>query len=357
MAEDNGAIPYLYKHKWPIAVAFMIILTLAVVVFFAMPLLDGIIFGIFFAYVTRPIKSFLSKYTRFAPIIATSCIVLPVLAIFLLTAIEIKKQAVWLSTHQDEAVAQFNATLASLNLPAGVTSQINNILDNLTGYVVAFVSAIPVGATFTSLLLFATNALVSIFVCYYLLKDGSIVTEIASRLTPARFKPATDFFVTEADRILSGIYTGTFYTALFVAMMSAVIFFIFGIPQLILLTAFVFIAAMVPILSGMMVYIPLAIYLYIARSPLIAAIFFVSALVLVYVPPDFILRPYLINRVSNIHPLLIILSFVGGGLAGGISGFFAAPLVMGLLVAVYRTYVKFGEKGEESKPDTSAGSQ
>ena len=257
MAEDNGAIPYMYRHKWPIAVAFMIILTLAVVVFFAMPLLDGIIFGIFFAYVTRPIKSFLSKYTRFAPIIATSCIVLPVLAIFLLTAIEIKKQAVWLSTHQDEAVAQFNATLASLNLPAGVTSQINNILDNLTGYVVVIVSAIPVGATFTSLLLFATNALVSIFVCYYLLKDGNIVTEIASRLTPARFKPATDFFVTEADRILSGIYTGTFYTALFVAMMSAVIFFIFGIPQLILLTAFVFIAAMVPILSGMMVYIPL----------------------------------------------------------------------------------------------------
>ncbi len=39
-------------------------------------------------------------------------------------------------------------------------------------------------------------------------------------------------------------------------MMSAVIFFIFGIPQLILFTAFVFIAAMVPILSGMMVFLP-----------------------------------------------------------------------------------------------------
>ncbi len=99
-------------------------------------------------------------------------------------------------------------------------------------------------------------------------------------------------------------------------------------------------------------------YLYVDRSPADRGDLLVSsALVFVYVPPDFILRPYLINRASNVHPLLIILSFVGGGLAGGISGFFAAPLVVGLLVAVYRTYVKFGEKEEESTPDAPAGSQ
>ena len=357
MVEDNGAIPYLYKHRWPIAVAFLIILVIAAVVFFMQPLLDGIIFGIFFAYVTRPIKNFLSKYTRYAPHIATSCVLLPVIVIFVVTAIELKNQVQWLSVHSDEVIKGMNDTLASLNLPAGVIDQVNNVLANLTNYVIAFASTIPVGATFTSILLFATNALVSIFVCYYLLKDGNIVTEIASRLTPVRFKPAMDFFVTEADRILSGIYTGTFYTAFFVAMMSAVLFFLFGIPHLILFTAFVFIAAMVPILSGMMVFLPLTLYMYVYRDPLTAALFLASALVFVYVPPDFILRPYLINRASNVHPLLIILSFVGGGLAGGISGFFAAPLVVGLLVAVYRTYVKFGEKEEKSTPEAPAGSQ
>ncbi len=70
------------------------------------PLLDGIIFGIFFAYVTRPIKNFLSKYTRFAPLIATSCIVLPVLVIFLLTAIELKNQVRLAVCPQDEVIAQ-----------------------------------------------------------------------------------------------------------------------------------------------------------------------------------------------------------------------------------------------------------
>ena len=217
------------------------------------------------------------------------------------------------------------------------------MLANLTDYVIAFAKTIPLGATFNGIILFSTNMLVSIFVCFYLLKDGDKIVRPLLDLTPAKFKPAMDFFTTEADRILSGI-TSARSTALFIAVMSAVIFFVFGIPHIVLLTAFVFLAAMVPILSGAMVFLPLTVYLYVDRGPVMATIFLLVSLVFIYVPPDFILRPYLINRTSNLHPLLIILSFIGGGLVGGLSGFFAAPLVFGLLVAVYRTYVKFGEK-------------
>ncbi len=348
MAESEGALSYLYEHRWPIVVAFLTFAIAAAVVYYVSPLLDGIVFGVFFAYVTRPIKDYLQKYTRFAPLVATSCIMLPFLIIFLFAALEIKNQLSWLSLHGNDVPAQVNAFLASLNLPPEVLSQLNNALANLTDYVIAFAGTIPVGATVSGILFFGTNALVSIFVCYYLLKDGDLVARTLGRLTPAKFRPAQDFFTTEADRILSGIYIGTFYTALFIAFMSAIILLVFGIPQVVLLTAFVFLAAMVPILSGMMVFLPLTVYLYIDRGPLTAIVFLAVSVVFIYVPPDFILRPYLIKRASNLHPLLIILSFIGGGLAGGISGFFAAPLVVGLLVAAYRTYLQFGGAAEES---------
>jgi predicted PurR-regulated permease PerM len=105
---------------------------------------------------------------------------------------------------------------------------------------------------------------------------------------------------------------------------------------------------MVPILSGMMVFLPLTVYEYVARGPGTAALFLGTAILLVYIPPDFIIRPYLISKASNLHPLLIILSFIGGGLAGGLTGFFLAPLLMGLFVAAYRTYQKFGVSQDES---------
>ncbi|WP_424359957.1 AI-2E family transporter [Methanocella sp. MCL-LM] len=351
----GGIISYLYDHKWPIAVAFIVLLIVATVAFFFRPLLDGIVFGTFFAYVTRPIKDFLGKYTKHAPLLATFCILIPVLAIFSFAAVELRNQISWLSLHGDDALAQINEALLSLNVPAELIAQVNNVLMNLSQYAFAFAATIPLRDTFTSILLLGTNALVSIFVCYYLLKDGHKVVGTIMGLTPAKFQPAVSFFTVEADRILFGIYIGTFYTALFIAIMSAVLFFLFGVPYLALCTAFVFVAAMVPILSGMMVFIPVAAYLYIYRSPVVGILFFLSAIVFVYLPPDFIIRPYLINRASNIHPLLIIMSFIGGGLAGGISGFFAAPLAVGLLVAVYRTYLKYGESvGETVAPAKNA---
>ncbi|HUL62204.1 MAG TPA: AI-2E family transporter [Methanocella sp.] len=358
MTESEGALSYLYEHRWPIVVAFLIFAIAAAVVYYVSPLLDGIVFGVFFAYVTRPIKDYLQKYTRFAPLVATFCILLPVVIIFVVAALEAKNQITWLSQNSGEVPAQIDALLASLNLPPDVVSRLNGVLANLADYLLAFAGTIPVGATFTRLLLFGTNALVSLFVCFYLLKDGDAIGRTAGRLTPGKFRPAVDFFAAEADRLLSGIYIGTFYTALFIAAMSALIMFVFGIPHLVLLTAFVFLAAMVPILSGMMVFLPLTAYLYIDRGPLTAIVFLAVSVVFIYVPPDFVLRPYLINRAnrgSSLHPLLIILAFIGGGLAGGLSGFFAAPLVMGLLVAVYRTHLKFGGAADESPAPAPAG--
>jgi predicted PurR-regulated permease PerM len=281
MADQDRTLSYLYRHRWSITVTVLVLLIIAAVVYFISPLLDGIVFGIFFAYVTRPIKDFLARRTRFASLIATSCIMLPFIVIFLFAAIEIKNQLTWLSVNGNDFHAQVNTTLTSLNVPAGMITQLNDVLANLTDYAAAFAGTIPVGATFTGALLLATNALVSIFVCYYLLKDGDKIARTLGDLTPPKFKPAMDFFFTEADRILSGTYIGTFYTALVIALLSAIVLFVFGIPHIVLLTAFVFLAAMVPILSGAMVFLPLTVYLYVDRGPVTAAVFLVVSIVLI----------------------------------------------------------------------------
>ena len=146
-------------------------------------------FGIFFAYVTRPIKDFLAKRTRFAPLIATACIMLPVIIIFLFTLIEIKNQIDWLSLDGHDFTTQIDTLLASLSVPPGIITQIDNVLANLTDYVIAFAKTIPLGATFSGIILFSTNMLVSVFVCFYLLKDGDKIVRTLGDLTPAKFKP------------------------------------------------------------------------------------------------------------------------------------------------------------------------
>jgi predicted PurR-regulated permease PerM len=343
----EGLADDVYKNRFIFAAILLIAFLLLAAVYYILPLADGIIFGIFFFFITRPIKEFLDKYTKYSPYLATFCILLPLICIIIYGAIEIRGEVHWAMDHASELSATLGQIVAGLGLPIDVDSAIQDVVDNLYDYTIAFLKAIPIRSTFSGIISLAMNALISLFICFYLLKDGGSFVQSLKELTPARHRAMLEEFLANADRILSGIFTGTFYTALFVAFGSFILFILFGIPYKALCTAFVFIAAMIPILSGMMVFLPLTAYVYIYRSPLVAALFLGTAIIFVYLPPDFVLRPYLINKASNLHPLLIILAFIGGGVAGGLSGFFAAPIAIGLIAAVYRTHKKM--KGNENE--------
>jgi predicted PurR-regulated permease PerM len=345
---NDGIFSYIYKNKWQ-ALLLILIMTLAIAaLYYLNPLFDGIIFGIFFAYVTRPIKEYFDRHTKFSPYVATFCILLPVVLILLYGVIVVRNELIWLSANYTDIISGIEAFKNSLGLPQEYIEAINDILENLSDYIIAFFRNLSIKDTAASILLTGMNALVSLFVCFYLLKDGDKFIMSLKEIMPATLRDSSEFFFNESNRIINGIYLGTFYTAIYITVVAFVIFLIFDVPYIILCTAFIFIAAMVPILSGMMVILPLTVYEYVVKGPLTAALFIGASIILVYIPPDYIIRPYLINKASKLHPLLIILSFIGGGLAGGLAGFFTAPLVIGLIVALYRTYRKFGEKTNEN---------
>lgn len=337
----------IYKNRFMLAALSLMAVASLAAIYYIMPLADGIIFGVFFFFITRPIKEFLDKYTRFSPYIATFCILVPLIAIVIYAIAAVATEARWAAGHSAELSSLLDQIEVRLGLPFDLNEAVSEAFKSIYGYSITLLKSLPLRSTISSAISLAMNALISLFVCFYLLKDGGEALRSIRELTPDRHRPALDTFMAEADLILSGIFTGTFYTALFVAAGSFIIFILFNIPYKALFTAFVFIAAMVPILSGMMVFLPLTLYVYLFKGPLIAALFLGIAVVFVYLPPDFVIRPYLINRASSLHPLLTILAFIGGGVAAGLSGFFAAPMAVGLITAAYRTYRKRA-RGDES---------
>ena len=338
MSDFDGLAGDLHKNRLKLAAILLAVFLLLAAIYYILPLAAGLIFGVFFFFVTRPIKEFLDKYTKYSHYLATFCIVLPFICLAIYGTLEVWGEAQWAVSHVADINGLVRQVTSGLGLPFDVNGTLDEAFSSIYDYSIAFLKSLSLKNTISGVVLLAMNALISLFVCFYLLKDGASLAKSLKKLAPAGQRAVLDDFLADADRTLSGIFTGTFYTALFVAVGSLVVFIVFGIPYKALFTAFVFIAAMIPILSGMMVFLPLTLYVYIDRSPLVAALFLGTAIVFVYLPPDFILRPYLINKAADIHPLLIILAFIGGGIAGGLSGFFAAPIVIGLLTAAYRAY-------------------
>ena len=337
---ESDGVSKLIEHKWTIAVVAGVSIIFLAVVYTVLPLIDGIVLGVVFAYVGRPINNKLLKYTRFAPFIATACIITPILFILGIGAIEIAHQILWVVEHQSDILTSFIATIEGLDLPEFIyggedTSQ---MIENLTTSAIGILGQIPALEYAEKSLIFILNFIVSVFVCFFLLMDGDRFVALIRDLIPQPNIRIVDVFIEHADQILSGIFIGNLYVAIFASIISLFVFYVFGVPSIPAMASLIFLASLIPIFAGWMILGPIAVGRYFEYGLWDAVIFYAVAATVIYGPTELVLRPYIVGVKSYTHPLLMLLMFIGGALVAGIAGFFMAPALMGILIAAYRTY-------------------
>jgi len=337
--EPDG-VSKLIEHKWTIAIIAGVSIIFLAIVYAVLPLIDGIVLGVVFAYVGRPINNKLSKYTRFAPFIATACIITPILFILGMGAIEIVNRIIWVVEHHLEIMTSFTATIEGLDLPEFIYDEedISQMIENLTASAIGIIGQIPAFEYAKKLTILAINFIVSVFVCFFLLMDGDRFVALIRDLVPQPNIGIVDAFTEHADQILSGIFIGNLYVAIFASMISVFVFYVFGVPSILAMASLIFLASLIPIFAGWMILGPIAVGRYFEYGLWDAIIFYAVAATVIYGPTELVLRPYIVGVKSYTHPLLMLLMFIGGALIAGIAGFFMAPALMGILIAAYRTY-------------------
>ncbi len=337
---ESDGVSKLIEHKWTIATIAGVSILFLAIVYTVLPLVDGIVLGVVFAYVGRPINNKLVKYTRFAPFIATACIITPILLILGTGAIEITRQITWVVVHHSEIMTSFISTIEGLDLPKFIydgedTSQ---MIENLATSAIGILKHIPALEYLKKFLLLIINAIVAVFVCFFLLMDGGRFVTLIRGLVPQSNIRIIDAFIEHADQILSGIFIGNLYVAIFASIISLFVLYFFGVAHVPAMASLIFLASLIPIFAGWMILGPIAVGRYFEYGVWNAVIFYVIAATVIYGPTELVLRPYIVGVKSYTHPLLMMLMFIGGALVAGIAGFFMAPALMGLLIAAYRTY-------------------
>jgi len=205
---------------------------------------------------------------------------------------------------------------------------------NLMAMGVNLLANIPLFRLGSAITLGLLNLLIAFCVCYFLLRDGDRLASAVASLFDLEKAGLEMRCLARIDSILCGIYMGSIYTAIAGGLISVAIFYIFSVPRPFAMASIVLLAGMVPFLTWL-VFIPTAIGRYIEFGPLDALLFFLAASILVHVA-ELVIRPYIVYAKSSLHPLLMLLAFLGGGLVAGISGFFLAPAMVGVVTAVRR---------------------
>ena len=335
---ESDGVSKLIEHRWTIVVVAGVLLLILAIIYIALPLLDGIVLGVVFAYVGRPINNKLLKYTKLAPLATTVFIITPIILILGIGAIEIVNQCIWAIGHHQEITESLTSTIESLDIPEFIYADVSITVENLASTAIGIAGQIPAFDYAKSITILVINFIISIFVCFFLVKDGARLTGLVKNLLPRSGLPVVDAFSDHADRILAGIIIGNLYVAIIASMTSLFVFYFFGVSHITAMASLVFLASLIPIFAGWMILAPIAISRYFEYGLENAILFYVVASIIIYGPTEVILRPYIVGIRSYTHPLLMMVMFIGGALVAGIAGFFLAPMAMGILIAVYRTY-------------------
>jgi predicted PurR-regulated permease PerM len=319
----------------------MLIVALAsmlLIAYFFYPFMDGIILGTVFAYVGKPIRDHFRRKKRTGVLIAVLCIVIPIFLVLGLGMIEIANQILLLANNQEAIMALLAAFTdqASRDLSPWTIDLLARGLENAAGVLGPIAASIPVFHMGRVASLAIINFIISIPICYFMLLEGEGLMESMLSMLSEDEKNACWRYIRRIDFILSGIFIGTIYTSILGSIISVAVFYAFNVPRPFALASIVFVAGMVPFLTSWVVILPLSLYRYLSTDVQGAALFLLISSALIYLPSELLIRPYLVASRSSLHPLLVMLSFMGGALVAGVGGFFLAPAIMGTIVGIYQ---------------------
>jgi len=192
------------------------------------------------------------------------------------------------------------------------------------------------GALFSNILKILMSTFIFLIALYYLFKDGHKVRTQLIAISPLEDQYDGVIFE-KVGQAINSVVKGNLIVAMVQGALTSIGFIIFGIPSAILWGSIAAITAIIPGVGTALVIIPALIYLFLSGHTVAfigLAIWGMVAVGLV----DNILGPQLVEKGIQIHPLLILLSVLGGLAFFGPIGFLLGPIILSLLFTLAHIY-------------------
>jgi predicted PurR-regulated permease PerM len=174
---------------------------------------------------------------------------------------------------------------------------------------------------------FASGLVLGVVLLYYLLKDGaSLVRTIVTRRTPES-SAQTERVLRQAAASIRGYFRGRTILALVQGVAVALALWALDVPLAGSIGVVNFVGAFVPYL-GAVLGGAFAVLMGLAGGGVSLAIYALAVVLFVNLVLENLLEPKVMGSSLNLHPVMVLLATVGGGLLAGIVGLIlGAPLL------------------------------
>lgn len=194
---------------------------------------------------------------------------------------------------------------------------------------------------------------------YYFLADGPALIEGTYRLIPVQQDYQRELFE-EFGKVVRSVVLATFLAATAQGIATTFALALCGFDHLILLLIVAIVASLIPLAGTWLVWVPCAVVL-VAKGQYFAAFMLSAWGSIVVGTMDNVIRAYVLNNDTKLHPLLALLAVLGGLQVMGIWGVFIGPIIASCLHALVKIFnhellelsqERFGELPKQKAPET-----
>ncbi|NLX96150.1 MAG: AI-2E family transporter [Rhodopirellula sp.] len=190
--------------------------------------------------------------------------------------------------------------------------------------------------------------LVMLVALYYFFVDGPWMIRNVMKLSPLddRYE---EQLIRQFSDITRAVVVATLLSAVAQGLLAGFGYFLVGVDMVFLLTVVTMLLAMVPFVGAGAVWVPVCLWLYFHDERHLAAVLLAVYGAAVISLVDNLIKPMVLHGRSNIHPLLALLSVLGGVQAMGPVGIFVGPMV----VAFFHALLNMLHRELETMPASS----
>lgn len=189
---------------------------------------------------------------------------------------------------------------------------------------------------------------------YYFLADGPEMVNAVMRLSPLDDRYELQM-INEFDRISRAVVMAALLSAFVQGVLAGFAYYLVGMEVVFLLTFLTMLLALVPFVGAAAVWIPCSLWLWLYEERTLAAALLAIYGVAVVSMADNVIKPVVLHGQSNMHPLMALLSVLGGVQALGPIGILIGPMIVALLQAMLNILrVELQNPGEQSPPGEAA---
>ncbi|MFW5965419.1 MAG: AI-2E family transporter [Halodesulfurarchaeum sp.] len=315
------------------------------VIFLLYSFVGTFVFGVFLYYATRPLYRRIKRVIGQPSLAAAFSLVAIALPVILLAAytiaIGLQELSKFINT-QDFSARPIESILEPYFDISGVITDPQSLLTqpNAIEAIQEFLAEAGTYLGFFGTV--AIHLIVVIILAFYLLRDDHrLASWWGTRFSDD--EGVMQAYMARVDRDFSNIFFGNILNAVITAIVGAGAYWAVdllspaavSLPYPTLLGLLTGVASLIPVVGMKLVYVPVALYLFLEaiNEPAVLwfpVLFVLVSFVIVDVLPDLILRPYVSGR--NLHLGMVMLAYIFGPLLFGWYGLFLGPMLLVLVV-------------------------